>query len=63
MKGDPCDSLCGGGGCNKCGGFGCENGAVTKANKALELANEAKAKLAQREEKVKNILDKVRQFE
>lgn len=58
-KGDPCDTLCGGGGCDKCGGFGCENGAVTKANKALELANEAKKKLAQREDKVKNILDKL----
>ncbi|ODN04402.1 Laminin subunit beta-1 [Orchesella cincta] len=38
--GDPCDSHCGGAGCGKCGGISCE-GAVTKADNALKLAQDA----------------------
>lgn len=34
-RGDPCDSLCGGAGCDHCGGLSCEKGAITKADKAL----------------------------
>lgn len=34
-RGDPCDSLCGGAGCDHCGGLSCEKGALTKAEKAL----------------------------
>ncbi|XP_039299299.1 laminin subunit beta-1 isoform X2 [Nilaparvata lugens] len=40
-NGDPCDSLCGGAGCGHCGGLGCDDGAVTKAEKALSFANDA----------------------
>jgi len=39
-SGDPCDSHCGGAGCGKCGGISCE-GAVTKADNALKLAQDA----------------------
>ncbi|XP_071081967.1 laminin subunit beta-1-like [Haliotis cracherodii] len=37
----PCDTLCGGGGCGRCGGASCGAGAVTKANKALRYAQQA----------------------
>ncbi|XP_005110416.2 laminin subunit beta-1 [Aplysia californica] len=39
-QGDPCSSLCGGGGCGMCGGTGC-NGAVTIAQTAFSLAQRA----------------------
>jgi coxsackievirus/adenovirus receptor len=38
-RGDPCDDVCGGGGCGKCGGLSCGDGALTKADKAIEHAN------------------------
>lgn len=38
--GDPCDSHCGGAGCGKCGGISCE-GAVTNADNALKIAQDA----------------------
>lgn len=40
-RGDPCDSRCGGAGCGQCGGLTCGEGAVTRANNALEFAKEA----------------------
>ncbi|KAL5014853.1 hypothetical protein ScPMuIL_009123 [Solemya velum] len=39
--GEPCDALCGGGGCGHCGGDSCEEGAVTKAENALNLAKQS----------------------
>ncbi|KAK6176840.1 hypothetical protein SNE40_015066 [Patella caerulea] len=39
--GAPCDVFCGGGGCGECGGSNCGDGAVTKAESALDLANQA----------------------
>ncbi|GAB6026920.1 laminin beta [Chamberlinius hualienensis] len=49
-KGDPCDSLCGGAGCGQCGGLSCGNGAVTKADNALQLAKDADATLKQKDQ-------------
>ena len=40
-SGDPCDDVCGGGGCGTCGGPSCDKGAVTKADNALDLAMKA----------------------
>merc|ERR1719394_790881 len=51
----PCDSLCGGGGCGKCGGEGC-NGAVTIAQKALKMAKLAEEKLRQKTSNATEVL-------
>ncbi|XP_022231765.2 laminin subunit beta-1 [Drosophila obscura] len=40
--GDPCDNLCGGAGCGKCGGFlSCEHGARAHSDEALKVAKDA----------------------
>lgn len=46
--GSPCDAVCGGGGCGRCGGESCD-GAVTKAEKALKLAEQAEERLTANE--------------
>ncbi|XP_013782951.1 laminin subunit beta-1-like [Limulus polyphemus] len=56
---DRCDSLCGGAGCEKCGGISCGEGAVTKADNALDLAKEAEKILNQKEGAAKDLLEKV----
>ncbi|EDW63810.1 laminin subunit beta-1 [Drosophila virilis] len=39
--GDPCDNLCGGAGCGKCGGFlSCEHGARAHSEEALKVAKD-----------------------
>ncbi|XP_075218526.1 laminin subunit beta-1-like [Lycorma delicatula] len=48
-RGDPCDSLCGGAGCGHCGGLGCDDGAVTKAEKALSFAKDAEKHIREKE--------------
>ncbi len=58
-RGDPCDSLCGGAGCGKCGGLSCDEGAVTKANNALDLAKRADAVLMKKEEEARSMLSEV----
>uniref|UniRef100_A0A224X9G7 Putative netrin axonal chemotropic factor n=1 Tax=Panstrongylus lignarius TaxID=156445 RepID=A0A224X9G7_9HEMI len=46
-EGDPCDTLCGGAGCGKCGGsISCESGAVGKAAAALSIAVKYKDHIA-----------------
>ncbi|XP_076350667.1 laminin subunit beta-1-like isoform X2 [Tachypleus tridentatus] len=55
-----CDSLCGGAGCDKCGGISCGEGAVTKAHNALDLAKEAEKILNQKEDASKDLLEKVK---
>lgn len=47
--GDPCDSVCGGAGCNHCGGLSCENGALTKSSKAFGFATDAENKIKEKE--------------
>ena len=34
----PCDDLCGGAGCGKCGGLSCQSGALRMAQEAVESA-------------------------
>ncbi|XP_037091485.1 laminin subunit beta-1-like isoform X2 [Pollicipes pollicipes] len=55
-EGDPCDSLCGGAGCGKCGGLSCDDGAVTKAANALSVAEDAARVLAESEREVDGLL-------
>ena len=57
--GDPCDALCGGGGCGRCGGESCD-GAVTKANTALKLAQQAEELLTSKEDTANALLADVR---
>jgi len=47
--GHPCDDVCGGGGCGVCGGPSCANGAITKADNALDLAMKAETMLKVKE--------------
>jgi len=60
-QGDPCDSLCGGAGCGKCGGLSCDEGAVTKASSALSVARDAEKILSEREREVDDLLRGVTQ--
>ena len=59
-RGDPCDSICGGAGCGTCGGpSSCNNGAVTKASSALELAKGADEILANKSKQATDLLGDV----
>jgi laminin, beta 1 len=62
-RGNPCDSLCGGGGCGKCGALSCDEGAVTKAENALSLAKEAEGILRNRQSEAEEMMRGVRQAE
>ena len=53
--GNPCDDVCGGGGCGRCGGPSCDNGAVTKADNALDFAMKAEDILKAKEGKAKGV--------
>ena len=56
--GAPCDALCGGGGCGRCGGESCE-GAVTKADTALKMVDEAEKHLVSKESEANTLLSDV----
>lgn len=58
-RGDPCDSVCGGGGCGKCGGISCDGGALTKADNAIDRANQAKLLLDIKEVDANTMLTEV----
>lgn len=55
-RGDPCDSLCGGAGCNKCGGISCENGALTRAESALNYAKDTEKTIKEKEQQADDII-------
>ena len=60
-RGEPCDDLCGGAGCGKCGGsLSCGDAAVTKAANALDLAKEAEETLDEKAAEAQDLLDRVR---
>lgn len=44
-----CD-ICGGAGCGKCGGISCDQGAVTKAEEALDFANKTEYRIKEQHE-------------
>ncbi|CAG0923821.1 unnamed protein product, partial [Notodromas monacha] len=60
-RGEPCDGLCGGGGCGRCGGLSCKEGSVELAKSALNLAEEAKKLLTDRRAANEDQLRKVTQ--
>ncbi|XP_063445068.1 laminin subunit beta-1-like [Mytilus trossulus] len=60
-RGDPCDSVCGGGGCGKCGGISCDGGALTKADNAIDRANQAKLLLDIKEVDANTMLTEIQQ--
>lgn len=59
-RGEPCHPVCGGGGCGVCGAEqSCENGAVKKAENALDLARKAEELLTIKERNATDLLSKV----
>jgi len=56
----PCDELCGGAGCDKCGGLSCLNGALSKAKEAVKAANNADALLIEKDGQAEDVLNDVR---
>ncbi|XP_055377658.1 laminin subunit beta-1 isoform X2 [Condylostylus longicornis] len=55
-RGNPCDSVCGGAGCNQCGGISCENGALTRADKALKIAKDVEQNIMKKKEDAEIII-------
>lgn len=58
-RGDPCDSLCGGAGCGKCGGISCEKGALTKAETALNYAKDTEKIIKEKEQQADELIRSV----
>ncbi|XP_041973348.1 laminin subunit beta-1 [Aricia agestis] len=48
QESDNCD-ICGGAGCGKCGGISCDQGAITKAEQALDFANKTEHRIKEHE--------------
>ena len=55
---DPCDGICGGAGCGKCGGTSC-HGAVDNASMALDWSQKAEIILLEKDTAVSGLLDEV----
>lgn len=55
-RGDPCDTLCGGAGCGKCGGLSCNDGLVNTVNLALRFAEDAETELKKKEASADELL-------
>ncbi|XP_050736724.1 laminin subunit beta-1-like isoform X4 [Eriocheir sinensis] len=55
-RGDPCDTLCGGAGCGKCGGLSCNNGLVNTVSLALRFAEDAETELKKKEASADELL-------
>lgn len=58
-RGDPCDSLCGGAGCGKCGGISCEKGALTRAESALNYAKGTEKSIKEKETQADELIRSV----
>lgn len=58
-RGDPCDALCGGAGCGKCGGISCEKGALTKAETALNYAKDTEKIIKEKEQQADEFIRSV----
>lgn len=57
-----CDSLCGGAGCNLCGGLSCDAGAVTEAERALDLAKQRSSSIKKQKDEIEQLLRTVSVF-
>lgn len=55
-RGDPCDALCGGAGCGKCGGLSCNDGLVNTVSLALRFAEDAETELKKKEASADELL-------
>ena len=53
---EPCDSLCGGAGCGKCGGISCLSGALSKAEEAVKYAESVDKLLLEKERAAEQVL-------
>lgn len=58
-RGDPCDNVCGGAGCSTCGGFSCEKGALTRAEKALEYVKKTEKDIKKKEDDADELIRSV----
>jgi len=56
---EPCDALCGGAGCGKCGDVSCGEGALTKSQDALKDARDAEQLLKQKDLEAEEALNKI----
>ena len=56
---DPCDDLCGGAGCGKCGDVSCGEGALTKSQDALKDAEDAERLLKEKDLEAEEALNKI----
>ncbi|EDW03702.1 laminin subunit beta-1 [Drosophila grimshawi] len=55
--GDPCDNLCGGAGCGKCGGFlSCEHGARAHSEEALKVAKDTELAITSKKDEADQII-------
>eukprot|EP00094_Tigriopus_californicus_P009037 TCALIF_08711-PA protein Name:"Similar to LanB1 Laminin subunit beta-1 (Drosophila melanogaster)" AED:0.08 eAED:0.08 QI:0/0.86/0.81/1/0.86/0.87/16/623/1807 len=52
----PCDTLCGGAGCGKCGGISCLNGALSKAEEAVSSAKAADEVFSEKDREAERVL-------
>ncbi|XP_045763447.1 laminin subunit beta-1 [Maniola jurtina] len=60
QESDTCD-ICGGAGCGKCGGISCDQGAITKAEQALDFANKTEHRIKEHELTAEEIFRSVSQ--
>merc|ERR1740123_2513509 len=56
---NPCDDLCGGAGCGKCGDVSCGEGALTKSQDAVKDAKEAEMLLKEKDLVAEEALNKI----
>jgi coxsackievirus/adenovirus receptor len=56
---EPCDDLCGGAGCGKCGDVSCGEGALTKAHDAVTDAKEAEKILMEKHLRAEEAFDSI----
>lgn len=61
QESDTCD-ICGGAGCGKCGGISCDQGAITKAEQALDFANKTEHRIKEHELTAEDLFRSVSQI-
>lgn len=61
-KANDCSNICGGAGCDFCGGISCDAGAVTKASQALDVAKKQTKKIKNYKDNAENLLNKMIQL-
>ena len=56
---EPCDELCGGAGCNQCGGISCLKGALSKAEDSVKSATAADEMLVEKDRKAAQVCNSI----